>query len=140
MHEVTVGAAGKVASWLELSAGALATNVATLRTLSEQAGGPRALGAVLKGNAYGHGLAPMLPLVHPLVDLLYFITPADALAARAHERAHTLPPKQVLVIGALDAEEAVALAREGAMEGRLVVGIAASSAERYLSTELFEGL
>ncbi|MCW8087053.1 cysteine synthase A [Sabulicella glaciei] len=32
------------------------------------------------------------------------------------------------------------LAREKAMEGKLIVGIAASYAERYLSTELFEGL
>ena len=32
------------------------------------------------------------------------------------------------------------LAREPAMEGRLIIGIAASYAERYLSTELFEGI
>ncbi|WP_207537482.1 cysteine synthase A [Sabulicella rubraurantiaca] len=32
------------------------------------------------------------------------------------------------------------LAREKGMEGKLIVGIAASYAERYLSTELFEGL
>ena len=113
MHEVTVGAASKVASWVELSAEALATNVATLRALSTETGGPRALGAVLKGNAYGHGLAQLLPLVHPLVDVLYFITPGDALAVRALERARSVPARQVLVIGALDAEEAVALAREG---------------------------
>jgi alanine racemase len=113
MHEDSAGGTGKVASWLELSAGALAANVATLRAVAAETGGPRALGAVLKGNAYGHGLAQMLPLVHPLVDLLYFITPADALAARAHERTRGLAPKQVLVLGALDAEEAVALAREG---------------------------
>ncbi len=113
MHEGLVGATGKVASWLELSAGALATNVATLRALSTETGGPRALGAVLKGNAYGHGLAQALPLVHPLVDVLYFITPGDALAVRAHERAFGLPARQVLVLGALDAEEAVALAYSG---------------------------
>ena len=35
---------------------------------------------------------------------------------------------------------ALALARTPAMRGRLVVGIAASFAERYLSTELFAGL
>ena len=35
---------------------------------------------------------------------------------------------------------ALAVAREPAMEGRLVVGIAASFAERYLSTALFAGL
>jgi cysteine synthase A len=35
---------------------------------------------------------------------------------------------------------AIETAREPAMEGRLVIGIAASFAERYLSTELFAGL
>ncbi|GAV35529.1 O-acetylserine sulfhydrylase [Roseomonas sp. TAS13] len=34
----------------------------------------------------------------------------------------------------------VEVARDPAMEGRLVVGIAASFAERYLSTALFQGL
>ena len=34
----------------------------------------------------------------------------------------------------------LALARQPEMEGKLVVGIAASFAERYLSTELFAGL
>jgi cysteine synthase A len=32
------------------------------------------------------------------------------------------------------------VARDPAMEGKLVVAIAASFAERYLSTELFDGL
>ena len=35
---------------------------------------------------------------------------------------------------------ALEVARDPAMAGRLVVGIAASFAERYLSTELFAGL
>ena len=35
---------------------------------------------------------------------------------------------------------ALALARDPALRGGLVVGIAASFAERYLSTELFAGL
>jgi alanine racemase len=114
MHELTAGArGGKVASWLELSAGALAANVATFRALAAEGGTARALGAVLKGDAYGHGLARVLPLVHPLVDILYFITPGDALAVRAWEEAGGLARKQVLVLGATAAEEAVALARAG---------------------------
>ena len=35
---------------------------------------------------------------------------------------------------------AMLLAKEPAMEGKLIIGIAASFAERYLSTELFSGL
>ncbi|XXF77444.1 alanine racemase [Myxococcaceae bacterium GXIMD 01537] len=110
MHEQSAGPKGTVASWLELSEGALAANVATFR---EVVPGGTGLGAVLKGNAYGHGFAQMLPLVHPRVDLIYVIAPSDALAVRAFERAHGLPARQVLVLGPVAVEEAVALAREG---------------------------
>ncbi|HYH97685.1 alanine racemase [Hyalangium sp.] len=103
------------ASWLELSASALRHNVEAFRALEAATGGssPRMLGAVLKGNAYGHGLQELLPLVHPLVDVLYLITPQDGLAVRAFERERGLSPRQVLVIGAIAPDEAVALAREG---------------------------
>jgi len=101
-----------VASWLELSSGALAANVAAFRALASESGAPpRSFGAVLKGNAYGHGFAQVLPLVHPLVDVLYLITPEDALAVRALEARAGLPRRQVLVLGAVAPEEAVALAR-----------------------------
>jgi alanine racemase len=99
---------------LELSASSLRHNVEVFRALEAAAGGPRRLlGAVLKGNAYGHGFQETLPLIHPRVDVLYLISPQDGLAVRAFERAHGLQPRQVLVIGAIGPEEAVALAREG---------------------------
>jgi alanine racemase len=102
------------ASWLELSASALRHNVEVFRALEASAGGPRRmLGAVLKGNAYGHGFREVLPLAHPLADVLYLITPQDALAVRAFERERGLAPRQVLVMGAIGPDEAVALAREG---------------------------
>jgi len=100
-----------LASSLELSRSALAANVAVFRALN--AGSPRRLGAVLKGNAYGHGFEPMLGLLHPLVDALYVIAPGEGLAIRRLERERGLPRREVLVIGAVSAEEAVALAREG---------------------------
>jgi alanine racemase len=99
---------------LELSASSLRHNVEVFRALEAAAGGPRRrLGAVLKGNAYGHGFQETLPLIHPLVDVLYLISPQDGLAVRAFERARGLEPRQVLVIGAIGPEEAVALTREG---------------------------
>ncbi|MDY7230190.1 alanine racemase [Hyalangium rubrum] len=102
------------ASWLELSASSLRHNVEVFRALEAVAAGPRRrLGAVLKGNAYGHGFRQTLPLVHAGVDLLYLIDPLDALAVRAFEREQGLAPRQVLVLGAVAPEEAVALAREG---------------------------
>ena len=113
-HSGTSGAFAAQASWLELSASSLRHNVEVFRALEAAAGGPRRLlGAVLKGNAYGHGFQETLPLIHPRVEVLYLISPQDGLAVRAFERAQGLEPRQVLVIGAIGAEEAVALAREG---------------------------
>ncbi|NOK09210.1 alanine racemase [Corallococcus exercitus] len=100
-------------SWLEVSASHLRHNVAAFRALESSGPTPRALGAVLKGNAYGHGLPQVLPLVHAGVDVLYFIAPQDALTVRAHEAAHGLPARQVVVLGAVAPEEAVVLAQQG---------------------------
>lgn len=96
-----------VASWIELSERAYATNVATFRAVA----GPARVGAVLKGNAYGHGLEQTLSLAHPSVDVLYVITPAEALAIRAWEAAHGKQRRDVLVIGAVSPEDCVALSR-----------------------------
>ncbi|MCE9671689.1 alanine racemase [Myxococcus stipitatus] len=102
-----------LASWLELSASALRHNVDVFRSLGGGDGTPRPVGVVLKGNAYGHGLAQVLPLVHGQVDILYFIAPQDALKVREYERAQGLAPRQVVVLGGVSPREAVALAREG---------------------------
>ena len=109
-------ATGPIASWLELSRGAYTANVQAFRALP----GNRRLGAVLKGNAYGHGFEALLPMAHGLTDALYVITPAEALAVRAWESqavrpgaARARPPKAVLVIGPASADEAAALAYAG---------------------------
>jgi alanine racemase len=98
------------ASWLELSQTAYAGNVAAFRAL---AGPRRRLGAVLKGNAYGHGLEETLGLAHGRVDILYVIRPGEALAIRAWEARHGRSRREVLVIGATTAQECVELARAG---------------------------
>lgn len=105
--------AGSVASWIELSSSALAANVAVFRALEARSGTPRSVGVVLKGNAYGHGFAQVLPIVHPIVDVLYLIACDDALAVRAMEAERGWPRRQVMVLGAVAPEEAVALARAG---------------------------
>src|SRR5690349_13168395 len=97
-----------VASWLELSERAYAANVATFRAVA----GPSKVGAVLKGNAYGHGLLETLSLAHGRVDVLYVITPAEALAIRAWERQEKRSRAEVLVIGAVSATDCVELARQ----------------------------
>ncbi|HLT28583.1 MAG TPA: alanine racemase [Myxococcaceae bacterium] len=103
------------ASYLELDAGALRHNVEVFRALlgrDAEAGVPRRFGAVLKGNAYGHGFEALLPHVHELVDVLYVISPLDALAIRAFERRETRARRQVVVLGAISPEEALELAEE----------------------------
>lgn len=102
-----------VASWLEVDAAALVHNVGVFRRLATAGARPLRLGAVVKANAYGHGLGAVLPLLHPRVDVLHVITPQDALEIRRLERVHGLPPRRVLVIGGADAQEAAALAEAG---------------------------
>jgi len=98
------------ASWLELDAQALRQNIGVFR---EVLGKGVRLGAVLKGNAYGHGFEQVLPTVHEWCNSLYLVDPHDALKVRAYEREKNAPPRQVLVIGAVGPEEAVALAQAG---------------------------
>jgi alanine racemase len=98
------------ASWLEIDARSLAHNAAVFRELL----GPSVrVGGVLKGNAYGHGFTQVLPLAHAACDALYVIEARDGLAIRAFEAQAGAPRREVLVLGAVDADEAVELARAG---------------------------
>lgn len=63
----------------EISAAALRSNVAYLRSLL--APGVR-LCPVVKADAYGHGLAVVLPVLAPLVDALAVATPSEAVRLR----------------------------------------------------------
>jgi len=96
------------ASWLEIDGSALAHNAAIFR---EVLGAGVRLGGVLKGNAYGHGFAEVLPLARKACDALYVIEAREALAIREIEARTAGPRRQLLVLGAVDAEEAVELAR-----------------------------
>lgn len=100
---------GAVSSFLELSTRAFSANVAAFRAV---VGADRRVGAVLKGNAYGHGFFETLSLAHEKVDVLYVITPQEALAIRAWEDERDLDRREVLVIGAASPGECVQLAKE----------------------------
>ncbi len=101
--------------------------------------------AVLSGDAPGpHGLqgigAGFAPAVldMSLVDEVAQVSEREAVAAaRLCARTEGIPVG--LSSGAV-LHAMLGLARRPALAGRLVVGIAASFAERYLSTELFAGL
>ncbi|MBK7860969.1 MAG: alanine racemase [Archangiaceae bacterium] len=99
------------ASFIELSAKALRHNARVFRGIAAARPGQR-LGAVIKGNAYGHGFEELLPLVHEAADVLYVIAAQDALRARERERAAQWPQREVLVLGAVGPRELAELARE----------------------------
>lgn len=102
--------ASNVSSRIFIDCGALRHNAAVFRAMVGE--GCR-LGAVVKADAYGHGLAHVLPALHPAVDALYVIAPGDAVRIRAWESTYHRPPLPLLVLGVLDAQEAVELARVG---------------------------
>lgn len=110
--------ASEHSSWIELSASALRNNISIFRSLLEASAKlsaqPKdpALGVVLKANAYGHGLAEVLSVVHPLVDIVHLISPKDALVIRELEKQKGWPQRRILVIGATSPAEFVQLARE----------------------------
>lgn len=97
-----------LASWIELSEVALKANT---RAFREIVGPSRAVGLVAKGNAYGHGLAALLPALHAASDVLFVILAEEALRVRAFEAATGCPRREVLVIGAVTPAEAAELAR-----------------------------
>lgn len=102
---------------MELSAAALRNNVGIFRSLlnaeknDNSQGLPPRLGVVLKANGYGHGLLEVLSVVHPLVDIIHLISPADAIEIRKLEKRNGWPRVRILVLGATAPDEYVQLAQ-----------------------------
>jgi alanine racemase len=65
-------------SWVEVNASAFVHNLEVLRAAAPQA----QLAAVVKADAYGHGLPAVARIVNPQVDLLAVANVAEAVAAR----------------------------------------------------------
>ncbi len=112
------------ASWIEISAKALKRNVSVFRGLlagkaeaHDGAGSSKniapALGAVLKSNAYGHGMEEALSILHPIVDVLLVTTAREAFAIRRQESKRELSRRRLIVMGAVDSKEIENLARLG---------------------------
>jgi alanine racemase len=108
--------ASEQSSWVELSAQALTNNVSVFKGVlaglhPTAASGPSPkLGVVLKSNAYGHGLAEVLSVIHPVVDIIHLINPLDAIEIRKTEERLGWPRRRILVIGATGPQEFVQLA------------------------------
>jgi cysteine synthase A len=132
-----------------IGTGGTVTGIA--RTLKPRRKGLRVIGvepaesAVLSGEEPGpHGIqgigAGFRPAILELerLDAVMTVAERDALAAaRRCAREEGLP---IGISSGAVLHAALHLARDPALEGGLVVGIAASFAERYLSTALFTGL
>lgn len=130
--------ASEESSWIELNAQALRENIATFRDiLSEPVneGKGAQLGVVLKANAYGHGLTDILPIIHPLVDMIHVISVGDALFIREQEQKEGWSARRVLVIGAISEAEFALLAR-----AKVEVTISDATAERALAALKAHGL
>ncbi len=132
-----------------IGTGGTATGIA--RALKPRRPGLRVFGvepaesAVLNGDepgphriqGIGAGFKPAV-LDLDLLDGVLRVTEREAIAAaRACARVEGLP---IGISSGAALHAAMEVARDPAMEGKLVVAIAASFAERYLSTELFDGL
>ncbi len=108
------------ASWIEISTAALKHNISVFKGLllenhdaDEGPGTSALLGAVVKSNAYGHGIVETLPAIHSLVDVLYVTTPSEAILIREQEALAGLESRRLVVLGAISPREAVSLARAG---------------------------
>jgi cysteine synthase A len=132
-----------------IGTGGTATGLA--RALKPRRPGLRVFGvepaesAVLNGDepgphriqGIGAGFKPAV-LELDLLDGVLRVTEREAItAARACARLEGLP---IGISSGAALHAGMEVARDPAMEGKLVVAIAASFAERYLSTELFDGL
>jgi len=96
---------GRHRTWIEVDLGAIDANVRTIK----QAIGPRLLAAVVKANAYGHGMVPLArAALRSGADVLAVATPEEALALRA-----TGISGPLLVMGHVAPEHARALVAAG---------------------------
>lgn len=144
-EELWVDSAGGMAA---LVAGIGGTLTGIARTLKPRSPDLRIVGvepaesAVLSGDEAGsHGIgAGFRPAVldMALLDEIVPVREGHALAAaRMCARVEGLP---IGISSGAVLHAMLGLARRPALQGRLVAGIAASFAERYLSTDLFAGL
>ncbi|MBX9703017.1 MAG: alanine racemase [Silvanigrellaceae bacterium] len=94
----------QVASWVEIDRNALAHNIETFKKIiSHQS----KMGAVLKSNAYGHGMIEVFKEIHGKVDVIYLIHYQDAFLLRKFEQENDLRATRIMVIGALNPQEVI---------------------------------
>ena len=149
-EEIWVDSGGEVDAVVSgIGTGGTLTGIA--RALKPRKPGLRTIGvepaesAVLSGDepgphdiqGIGAGFCPAV-LERSALDQVMRVAERDAFAAaRRCARVEGLP---VGISSGAVLHAMLELARQPEMEGRLIIGIAASFAERYLSTELFAGL
>ena len=89
-------------TWIDVDRSALAHNIGVLRGASQRAGGEPVLCAMVKGNAYGHGL---LVASHALLEAgVHWLAVHDIFEVRALRSAGVTAP--IYVVGYLPPEQA----------------------------------
>ncbi len=97
------------ASWVEIDAEVLRSNTIAL---SSYLGKGPALGAMLKANAYGHGIEQVVEVIHDLYSSFYTVLVEDALRIRATEKRLGKPKKRIIVVGSVAASDLPTLVSE----------------------------
>ncbi len=100
----------KDSSWIEISASALVKNI---QNFKKTLGPSVRLGAVLKGDAYGHGLRQVCPVVHSYLDSIYLISAKDAFWIRHWEKENKKRARRLVVMGVVSESDVVWCARDG---------------------------
>ncbi|MFH1653423.1 MAG: alanine racemase [Pseudomonadota bacterium] len=100
----------KKKSWVEISRNKLLSNIATIRSC---VGNNQKIGAMLKGNAYGHGILETLECIAHEVDLFCVIAPEDAINIHRYLLNNNIKGKRILVVGPVNETEIISLCDAG---------------------------
>ena len=72
-------------TWAEVDLGAIRQNLISVRERLQQEGfADTRLSAVVKADAYGHGMLPVVDHIQDLVDFLAVATASEAMELRDH--------------------------------------------------------
>jgi alanine racemase len=87
------------ASWVEIDAAAFLKNIEFFRRSIDRHRPQTKIGCVLKGNAYGHGIAEMARLAaqSPVIEVLYVFSYSEAMQVLQHCRTS----QRIVILGAL---------------------------------------
>lgn len=96
-------------TWIEINSTKMLNN---FRKMKNAYGHNQKVGVMLKANAYGHGLMESISILRNVSDMIYVLEANDALQIRRIEKESNLPQLEIAVVGNINQEEAIELAKE----------------------------